>query len=147
VVRKSLKAKAGKYGELDKPYIIATALRPSEFGFGLDESDQKQALFGKYQCVIKPNDETSLTFSGDGFWVHNSLPTNTRVSGVWFFDNADVYSLGRLRGQLYLNPWAKLPLHQALSEFSHTMVALDDGGKFKESERGINLLEVLGVAI
>lgn len=123
IIRKSLKAKSSRYGNLDKPFIIATALRPSQFSFGLDENDQKQALFGSYQWILDTETSASeITFSGEGLWLYNSQPTNTRVSGVWFFNNIDCYSLERLESNLFLNPWTQTPLHDSLNEFPQTII-------------------------
>lgn len=136
IIKKSLKVKASRYGELDKPFVIAVALRPSEFTFGLDKDDEKQALFGTYQYILDAEKCLSeLRFSGDGLWVYNSQPTNTRVSGVWFFDNIDPYSLERLRSNLFFNPWANKPLNSTLKEFPHTILDLVDN-KF-ETDSGI----------
>lgn len=126
IIQKSLKAKSGRYGDLDKPFIIATALRPSQFSFGLDEDDQKQALFGSYQWILDHETNISeIVFSGDGVWLYNGKPTNTRVSGIWFFDNVDCYSLERLESNLFLNPWAQIQLNNSLNEFTQKIIEND----------------------
>lgn len=146
IIKRSLKIKSNKYGEFDKPFIIATTLRPAKSHFGLDEHDQKQALFGSYHFILDGNQEsTELRFSGDGLWTFNSQPINTRVSGVWFFDDADIYSLNRLKSQLFFNPWAKSPLKEAtLQEFPHTIIDFRDINQFKVSAGTVNPIHILG---
>lgn len=143
IIRKSLKAKSTRYGNLNKPFIIATALRPSPFSFGLDDNDQKQALFGSYQWILDTETSTSeINFSGEGLWVYNSQPTNTRVSGVWFFNNVDCYSLERLESNLFFNPYTQIHLHDSLKEFPHTII---ENNQFKIFNGTVNPREVFKI--
>ncbi|MBO8214190.1 hypothetical protein [Acinetobacter nosocomialis] len=144
IIRSSLKVKSGRYGDLDKPFIIATALRPSHFSFGLDEDDKKQALFGSYQWIFNSEANTSeIIFSGQGLWIYNNQPTNTRVSGVWFFNNIDCYSLKQLESDLFINPWSQMSLDQVLNEFSKTTIDLTASTPFKKTNGTINSSDIL----
>lgn len=144
IIRSSLKAKSGRYGDLDKPFIIATALRPSHFKFGIDEDDKKQALLGSYQPILNLETNTSeINFSGQGFWIYNSKPINTRVSGVWFFNNIDCYSLEGLESDLFINPWSQINLNQALNEFPKTTIDLMNTNLFKKTNGTVNPIDIL----
>nr|MBI1231878.1 hypothetical protein [Cytophagales bacterium] len=104
-LRKSLKKKASRYGELNMPYIIVLNF---EEGF-LDNIDTAQALFGTEQFIFgrRQNGEPDFSRANDGLWADSK---NTRVSGVLVINSANPWSFWKRTPVLWLNPWAAHPL-------------------------------------
>lgn len=104
-LRKRLKKKATRYGELNMPYIIALNF---EEGF-LHDIDTTQALFGTEQFIFSKQQNSEPDFSrvNDGLWADQR---NTRVSGVLIINRADPWSFWQRTPVLWLNPWAAYPL-------------------------------------
>lgn len=105
-IRQAVQDKAGRYGDLDAPYIIAVNALS-------EENDALEALFG---TEIVQERRTAEGFARcnvnnkDGVWFGPKGPKNTRVSGVLFIERLVPWSLGQRRAQLFMNPWAQKPL-------------------------------------
>jgi hypothetical protein len=127
-IRDAINKKAGMYGDLDLPYVIAVNVL--EF---IDEIDIMEALFGKEQFTIAfsqgdPVEPVGLQMSRvpDGVWTSYGGPRNTRVSGVLLATRLSPWNLSHRNVRLYHNPWTKRPyssvltrLPQAIFEDNH----------------------------
>jgi hypothetical protein len=77
-IRTAVQQKAGRYGELVFPYIIAVNVL-SDF---VDRTDEVKALFGDEQWPGEPR-------VANGVWRAIAGPQNTRVSGVAIFERLE----------------------------------------------------------
>jgi len=108
-VRKSLRKKAHKYGELELPYILAVCYYKGNIF--LNEGDLLDALFGSRAYIPELK---IIVRQKDGLWYspkNYNNAKNTRLSGVLYFDsfdyNNDYYNISP---KLFRNPWAKMPV-------------------------------------
>ena len=100
-LREALNKKAGKYGQLAVPYVIAI----NSADVMLTDQDFEATLFG-----VRPG----ITIAGmtdelaRGFWGTERAPAHRRVSAVLFTKNLwpATVLLGQVYVCLYLNPWA-----------------------------------------
>jgi hypothetical protein len=105
-IRRSLENKAGRYGNLDLPYVIAVNALPT---FSR-ERHVTDALFGTEAVV---SGETENGFSNewirqtDGLWRDENGPRYTRVSAVIAVERFDAWHLAQRRARIYHNPWAR----------------------------------------
>lgn len=139
-IRDAIKFKGAKYGDLDKPLLVAV-----NFGsFHLDKIDEMDALYGQELYVLDtrdPEKEARITRASNGAWVGPSGPRARRVSGAWIFNDLTAYSLSSRRHTIYLNPWATHPLPEALKAMPHAIVS---GDRMQRCD-GFSLAEVLGL--
>mgnify|MGYP003575525459 FL=1 len=139
-IRDAIKFKGAKYGDLDKPLLVAV-----NFGsFHLDKIDEMDALYGREQYVLDtrdPEEEARITRASNGAWIGPSGPRARRVSGAWIFNDLTVYSLSSRHHTIYLNPWATHPLPEALKAMPHAIVSEDRLQRYD----GFSLAEVLGL--
>lgn len=108
-IRDALCTKAGRYGDLDLPYVVAiNALDGST-----DVTDIMEALFGKTKYVINSSksksSETKATRELDGVWTSKSGPRYTRLSAALVVIGLSPWNLPSANIRLYHNPWANLP--------------------------------------
>jgi len=113
-IRDAITGKAGRYGELDLPYIIAVNVLEI-----VDEIDIMEALFGKEQFTVTfpQNDlvepiNTEMSRLPDGAWTGIKGPRNTRVSAVLLVTELSEWNIPRVGLRLYHNPWATKKLYQ-----------------------------------
>jgi hypothetical protein len=100
-----LEKKAARYGDLDRPYVIAALL---EGHFYDEEFSIPGALFGREAARLSAqSDEVQLIRQPDGFWTSPGGPRYTRVSAVITAINLAPWSLARTEPHLWMNPWAK----------------------------------------
>lgn len=132
----ALRRKAGRYGQLDLPYIIAVNAIET-FADGDSVTD---ALFGTEAVQVGPNGHRFVR-NPDGLWQGGAGPTNTRVSGVLSVSRLSAWDIGQRTLTLTLNPWAANPLS-----------TLSLGGHFKSvqndslvSTEGSSLGQVFGL--
>jgi hypothetical protein len=78
-VRDAIKTKAGRYGELGRPYVIAVNCASE---WGVEEIEVRQALLGREVVVFSDDEDPQFRYDGEGAFSHRSKPTNTRVSAV-----------------------------------------------------------------
>lgn len=138
-LRKSLKKKASRYGELASPFIIVVNF---EDGF-LDNIDVAEALFGDEVFIYSGQGATAeITRKPNGLWSANR---NTRVSGVLILDRANPWSFWQRVPSLWLNPWAAHPVDVSLFD-RHLRIHKPDKktGKIVKSE-GTELQKILGL--
>lgn len=95
-IRDTLLEKAGRYGELSLPYVIAVDALTE---FPVDSDDVWDALFRK----------------GDGLWTGSDGPRYTRVSCV-MITRVQEWNVSTAPCCLYHNPWARLAYESCLTE-------------------------------
>lgn len=138
-LRETIKAKAGRYGDLGRPYVIAVN-EMSEFG---NFDSQIAALFGSEMLAgVRRADgqiEYRETRSPDGVWNGRSSPSYTRVSAVLVTERVTPWSIGQRRARLFLNPWAQHPLPDLGISLDKTVVE----GELITSTEGESLGEIL----
>lgn len=108
-IRTAVLGKAGRYGDLDAPYIVAV----NALSTYAREDDAVDALFGTKVVSIRQTAEGFEDRIGrdtDGVWYGPRGPINTRVSGVLSTERLGPWSLGQRRARLFVNPWARRPL-------------------------------------
>ena len=141
-IREAIKFKGAKYGNLDKPLLVAV-----NFGsFNLKRIDEMQALYGEEQYVVSINDpkkEPKLRRAPNGAWYGKSGPQATRVSGAWIFNDLTAYTLASRRHTIYYNSWASKPLPDALKSMPHAVVE----GEVMRWYAGSSLSDVLGLSV
>jgi len=131
-LRKALRRKGTKYGDLGAPYIIAINSLSS---WGFNRNDQMEALFGSEQLVIGPgNREPEMGRKSDGFWHGPNGPQHTRVSAVLYCQVAP-WHVHTGRVCLYHNPFAAARYQGTLSALPQ---ALPDAGTMDWVD-GVNL--------
>lgn len=136
-IRNAVKFKGSKYGELEKPLLVAVNFD----SFRLDRIDEMQALYGQEQFVFavdEPSKEPRFERAPNGAWYGKKGPQATRVSGVWLFNDLSPYTVASRRQTIYFNPWAALSLPDVLKQMPHA-VAKDNKMQW---ENGIGLRQV-----
>ena len=106
----AINAKATRYGELDRPYIIAVN---SLSEWDTEDDDILNALFGTEVYVWTPGQTGPIpSRKPDGAFIGPKGPQNTRISAVLI---ASLYpaSIGTGRFSLYHHPWPKRPLDES----------------------------------
>lgn len=139
-IRNTIKFKGSKYGELDKPLLVAVDVDT----YFLDRIDEMQALYGQEQYIFAvddPSREPRLERAPNGVWRGKKGPQYTRVSGAWIFNDLNPYTIASRRHTIYFNPWASLPLPDALKQMPH---AFAEGGKMQWKD-GISLRQVFAL--
>lgn len=107
-IRQAILTKAGSYGNLDHPYVIAV----NALGEHVDEIDVREALFGTEQWTIQTSSSSEpadpkMTRQPDGVWTSASGPRYTRVSAVLVTKRLLPWNIPRVDARLYHNPWAQ----------------------------------------
>ena len=108
-IRSAILGKAGRYGELDAPYIIAV----NALSTYAREDDVIDALFGTEIVRVRrtvDGFEDSISRDVDGVWQGPNGPTRRRVSAILSTERLTPWSLGQRRARLAVNPWARRPL-------------------------------------
>jgi hypothetical protein len=114
-VRAAVLDKAGRYGQLDLPYIVAVnVLTP------FPEDDVCDALFGDRVLeldiasgAIRPKRKPN------GVWTAPGRPRYTRVSAVLIADNLHPYRAAQASVAIWHNPWAARPATGLLLSLTH----------------------------
>lgn len=119
-IRDAVRHKGGKYGDLDFPLLIAVNVET----MSVDRIDEMQALFGKETFVFDQNNldaEPRMQREPNGAWVGPRGLQNTRVSGVWIFENALPWNLASRRAVIYHHPEPRQSLPLQLRDFDHAL--------------------------
>jgi hypothetical protein len=124
-IKRAIIKKATRYGELNKPYIIAVNV----LGGYAEEKDVVDALFGQEQVTVwfskaNPGEPTrsQLTRARDGAWIGPKGLINSRVSGVLIFHHLNFYTIPRARVCLYHHPKAQRPYSSVLTRLPQAIV-------------------------
>lgn len=113
-LRDALSEKAGRYGDLDAPYIIAVNARDQHFG---SLSDDLNLLLGDLSVSLHENDSSPPKCSrkSNGIWPHYE-----QLDGVMIFHQIDYMNLHG-RACLYINPSKEnLHLPEPIYQLPHT---------------------------
>jgi hypothetical protein len=106
-IREAILSKAGRYGDLELPYVVAV----NALGDFVDHDAIVDALLGEEQITFQETAEGStpprLTRKLQGAWTTPSAPRYTRVSAVLVFWRLLPWTTGRAFSCLYHNPWAQ----------------------------------------
>jgi hypothetical protein len=116
-LKRAIVQKAGKYGQLTAPYIVAVNAPELD-----DREDEMQALFGagRYSIDLADIDsETKFSREPDGVWIGpGHRPRYRRLDGVLIFRGVSPWSLDRPTC-LYLNPYVSARLPSALLQLPY----------------------------
>jgi hypothetical protein len=108
-IRAAILEKAGRYGDLEAPYIIAVNVIADLFR----PSDVAAALFGDEALIVQQDDtgrwREGFGRSRNGAWVNASGPRYTRVSAVLVCSELRPSNLHQSTACVYHNPWAERP--------------------------------------
>lgn len=109
-IKRAIKKKGRKYGDLGKSYIIAINLE----GLFLDQISITEALFGQEELLLNfdPNFKMKSKRSRkpNGAWTSTCGPIYRRVSAVIIGNNILPWTIATGNLTLYYNPWTKYPL-------------------------------------
>ena len=138
-LRKGLKKKASRYGDLGTTYLIVINF---EEGF-LDGINIAQALFGTEKFVFRGQKaEPDFQRENDGLWAENR---NTRVSGIVVINGANPWSFWKRKPVIWLNPWASHPLDTTFFQGQFIIKAANEKTGKLEETAGLYFSEILGL--
>lgn len=109
-LRKALRRKASRYGEMEVPFIVALSMWENA-----DERDIWNALFGDevFSIGVGPKGPVGKPVPSrkpNGFWLGPHGPQNRRVSAILLVDELFPWSVASKQPIIYHNPWAEHPL-------------------------------------
>jgi hypothetical protein len=117
-IRDSILEKAGRYGELGHPYIIAVNVLADH----VDRTDVMEALFGfeefRYRCDVALPQEPEFGRVPNGAWFGPAGIQNTRVSAALIFPNLSQSSICWTVPCVYHNPWTTRPYDGELNRLN-----------------------------
>jgi hypothetical protein len=109
-LQKAIKDKAGAYGQLGTPFVVAVATDSTT----LDDIDVINALFGHEQVTRRPTagglDEFENSRAPDGVWIGPKGVQNRRVSGLLTAKMLCPWNVNRVIPTLWHHPGAEYPL-------------------------------------
>ena len=119
----ALREKAGRYGDLEAPYLIAVLVET----FLTDHDDVFRALFGNQQILVPLDQPEAATTAPtpDGFWLGPNGPQNTGVSAVATVLELYEWRIAEKAPEIWPNPWANLAFPAILPWRVHSIG--DDG--------------------
>ena len=108
MLRRALDRKSGKYGNPEKPIVVAALVVSS---FAKNEVIE-EALFGSVAVRFDPDQPGGEHWirKRDGFWMSGYQPRGTRVSAVMTGAGLMPGNAARVWPRSWLNPWATNPL-------------------------------------
>ncbi|WP_201356395.1 hypothetical protein [Amphritea japonica] len=129
-IKKAIKTKGNKYGELSKPLIIAIGVDSKH----VDKLTAISALFGDETITIDRNsgDVVGRGRKPNGAWLSFGGPQYTRVSGAWLFKGNSPWCIAKLKQGLFMNPWANYQVPSYLDAFPHCKANSEDELVFEE---------------
>jgi hypothetical protein len=140
-IRGAIKKKASRYGEMDRPYVIAVNV----LSWHVDDVDLVDAMFGDLVYAVQETPAGSQRWSErtrTGAWRGPPEPRYRRVTAVLFFNEIDPWTAARRRALLLHNPWAHYPLPRGL--FGVPEWSWPSGGR-REVFPGAPMCELLGL--
>jgi hypothetical protein len=135
-IRRAVRAKATRYGEMDRPYVVAVNV----LAWPLDDIDIVDGLFGTLVLVDVPGRGLVRVRERDGALQPDR---NTRVSAVALFDEIDPWSAAKRKAVLVHNPFAKRPLPPGVLGIADGRYVV--GREDLAREGGAPLAELLGL--
>lgn len=136
----ALREKAGRYGELDAPYMIALMQET----ILSDHEDVFHALFGSLRISVPlGNPQAARTTLGDdGFWRGPAGAQNTSVAAVLAVQNLYSWNVASRLPEVWHNPWAARPFYEVLPWRTKR---IGDDGSVQIKEAGIQPHELFGL--
>lgn len=119
-IRNAVLDKAGRYGHLNLPYIIAV----NALGVHVDREDIVDALIGDTQYMVNlddPSSEATPTRNYNGAWTTKTGPRYTRVSAVLMFHRLLAGNIPAVNVCLYHNPWATREFTSVLTQLPQVL--------------------------
>lgn len=117
-IRNVVKKKGSRYGEMDRPYLIAV----NAGAFHTKESDVRQALYGQERVLFRDG-VAQEGFAGDGAWIDKKgQPQYRRISGVLIIPGWSVWDSSQREAWVYHNRWAERPLGSSIDKLPHERV-------------------------
>ncbi len=130
-LRKALKKKASRYGELEHPYVVAVNfVQPFADMIAVEE-----ALFGTELMDVSSDRLGKVTFEidrgEDGVLIGGGKPRNTRLSAVLIAVSLHPTTIASTDSSIYLyhNPWAEKPYMGPLERL--TQFRVEDGKRLR----------------
>jgi len=126
-IRDAIVEKAGRYGELDLPYVVAVDAL-ADF---VDRIDIMEALFGKERFIFRGGQDgadgpEAAPRTPDGAWTSPNGPRYTRVSAVLMAIRLYPSSIPWSSICLYHNPWAARPYEGQINRLPRAAAASED---------------------
>jgi len=137
-IQAAVESKAGRYGQLDRPYIIAVCALET---FANADS-AIDALFGTEAVIVAENGDQRLVRNCDGAWRGPRGPIHTRVSAVLSTERFTPWDVGQRQMRLIHNPWATRPLSNLPLGIEVREVVEDR----LETIPGLTLAEIFGLS-
>jgi hypothetical protein len=110
-IRESIQNRAGLYGKIDLPYVIAVNVIDE---LGVDDIDIGNALLGEEQLKVVFREKKMIRRSPgrvpNGLWHGPRGPRNRRVSAALIAINLSPWNFAEALPMLWHNPWAAYPL-------------------------------------
>lgn len=108
-IRRAMRDKGGRFGDLEHPYVVALALQE----IVVDHDDVRAALLGDAVATIHGFDATQRPAmtrerNDNGYWSARRA-SGRRVSAVLTIEHPRPWTAPRLEPQLWVNPWASRP--------------------------------------
>lgn len=136
----SLREKAGRYGELDAPYVIAL-MQETVLS---DDEDVFHALFGSLRISVPLDNPgaATTTLGDDGFWRGPNGAQNTNVAAVLAVQNLYSWNIASKAPDVWQNPWATHPFYELLPWRTQR---IGDEGTVQTVEASVQPHDLLGL--
>lgn len=139
-IRKAVQEKAGRYGKLSLPYVIAVNVLSDH----VDDTDAIEALFGDEQLIYRGGSalpqEPEFARAPNGAWYGPRGARNTRVSGVLIFEQLSESNISWVSASLYHNPWASRRYDGELNRLRRGVVGPKATMEYFEGETPASIL-------
>jgi hypothetical protein len=143
--RDAIRAKAGRYGKLTAPYVIAVNAVSEEVSTEeIRRTHVMEALFGKQQYVFRRGGPLEGEWSrrSDGVWTSKNGPRYRGLSAVLVAAPLNHWNLANAPVCLYHNPWATKPYQLELTRLPQAIPQADENIKWVQ---GTATGEILGL--
>lgn len=140
-IMRSLKRKATRYGDLQRPYVIAV----NAMDIFLDDEDALDVLFGTAVTRIhRVTRAVTHDRNHDGFWRGPRGAQHTRVSAVLILPDMGPWSIASKTPVLWHNPWAANPLNPDLWALPQKIMNAEQRGF--DTKSGTTSAGLLGIS-
>lgn len=119
-LRTAVRRKAGKYGDLDLPYVVAV----NAVGQHLEVGDIAEALFGT-ESIVMVRGAVRPERVPDGAWYGPQGPQHRSNSAVLVVAWLSPWTVAKQGGRVYHHPWAHRPCLDELSELPRAVPSKD----------------------